>query len=127
MCLSVPSDATDTISNPRVERDATGDNLTISGLNPAGKQISAVVPAINDRRVQLRGQDGALSLLKINYEDLTFTEVNPTSSTSTAEGEQANSVAAATSSLMLGEMAAEGESLASGSGDASRSLCSNDG
>ncbi len=96
------SAATDTIFSPSLQLDASGSNLTITGKNSSGADISASVPAVNDPRVQVRAQVGDMRLIRISVEsdDVTF---NPTNggSTSTASAQGSNS--AVMSSLAEGE------------------------
>ena len=130
--LSLPSSAIDTVTDPQVELDSVGENLIIRGTNDTGANVEATVAAVNDARVQLRGQSGETRLLKIDVADaemFTVVDDDPgsTPAPSTGEGEQAGSdVAAAsleiapspadsTSSLAVGDTAAEGESPAAGS------------
>jgi cyclophilin family peptidyl-prolyl cis-trans isomerase len=110
--LAIESPATDTIDDAVVELDASGTNLTIRGTTTntgtsAVDDIEATIPVQNNSRVQLRGEVNGLRLLRISVEqgDVTFTE----STTSGAEGEFIS-----VNTLSVGDVQAEGESVAAG-------------
>ncbi|MFK8115508.1 MAG: tandem-95 repeat protein [Rubripirellula sp.] len=124
--------STDTIENPVVELDATGSNVVIRGTAqrvPAGSDGNATAVttnveatlATNDSRVQLRGEQDGMRLFRIDVErEDTFVE----STTSAASGEQVvvegstaavtapAAVQVASNTLTLGDIQAEGESIA---------------
>ena len=85
--------ATNVVS-PVVNLNANANSITIRGNNASGAATQATVPAINDRRVETRGTQNGVRLLKISLAptDVTFTAppaaaAATTQSTVAAEGE----------------------------------------
>ncbi len=122
--ITLKSTAADTISNPVVELDTTGDNVTIHGTAPDSTDpvVPQTIPTRTDARVQSRGVVDGIQLLKIS--GVTFT----TDATSGPEGEAfvpasssnvdqppaVQATQASSSVLSLGGLQAEGESIAAG-------------
>lgn len=107
------------VTSPVVALDAAGRNLTIRGRNSSAAEVTATLPTSSDRRVELRGEVDGLRLLKISVEDgdVTFTPV-PVTSNQTVAAESESLVdqplglrVAEASSLLFGDVQAEGESL----------------
>ncbi|TWU31790.1 Ig-like domain-containing protein [Novipirellula artificiosorum] len=122
--LLIPSAATSSIDTPAVALDEDGETLTITGTRTvtdsstgttSTESVRATLPTVNDRRVQARGEAGEMRLYRVSVEtsDVTFETVS-SGSAAAAEGE-AISAAAATPSILLGGVQAEGESLAASS------------
>ncbi len=123
--MAISSSAATSVSEPVIEMDATGDNVTVSGTDPNSSDGVAVTPQTlatqTDPRVQVRGEIGGVRLLKIF--DLTFAStvvsggegeaIAPASASLASEPPAVQAAEAATSALSLGNVQAEGESLAS--------------
>jgi len=103
--LTILSGAADTINDPTVSLNADGDMLTIQGTQAnSTTTVEATLPTSSDARVQLRGEVDGIRLYRIGVEsDVTFGP--PAVAQATGEGE-------APSSLVLGDIQAEGESIA---------------
>ncbi len=120
---SVPSSTVDTINDPKIELDTSGENVTIRGTDDSGTAKEVTLPSTGDVRVQTRGEAGGLRLLRVSVEDGDVTFVDSVSTT--AEGESiasldqpaavpagTDAVEQAVTSLSLGDRQAEGESVA---------------
>ena len=75
-----PTAAEETITDPIVALDSSGDMVTINGTSPAGSELEPLdLPAVLDGRVQTRGVAGDLRLYKISAEEsdgVVFAEVS---------------------------------------------------
>lgn len=63
-----PTEATDTVSEPAVSLDPSGENIVIRGKDDAGDDIQATIPT-SDSRVQLRGEANGAKLYRVSVED----------------------------------------------------------
>ena len=102
--LAIPSPSTDTIMDPAINLNDAGTALTIRGTqNGSTTPVEVTLPTTSDARVQLRGEAGGMRLYKVSVDsNVTFAPVAAVAA-SAAEGE-------ASSSFVLGDIQAEGES-----------------
>ena len=139
--MVIPSARTTAIQQPVVQLDASGTTMTIQGnrsnsTTNAIETVSASMPTANNARVQSRGEVDGVRLFKVSVEPsaVTFaptTSASAATTTTTTTGSAAGAAlqvvapettmaspagqAFSSSTLMLGDSAAEGESFAASS------------
>ncbi len=117
------STGTTTLTSPSLQLNSAGTSLTITGKNASGADVTATVPAVNDRRVQTRAQIGEARLVRVSLEtaDITFAPVATGTSNSGSGSASAVSSVIPTSTVPPSSSTellsgAEGELLAANSG-----------
>jgi hypothetical protein len=117
------SPATTVIKQPQVELNAAGSSLKIRGtqtVNNVESPAEANLPTATDKRVQYRGEVAGMRLYKVNLQEpSTFVAATSTAVASSAVDNPGNGEGEgegeAMPALVLGDVLAEGESVAAAS------------
>ncbi len=117
---------TGSVTDPTVELNSSGDEVTIRGLNGSSANVEAAAPVRTGRQVDVRGTVGDMRLMKISLDSRHTTFVESSTSTTTASSDppvtqavqsattQVTGDSAAGNVLLPGDDDGEGESPISG-------------